>query len=112
MNDIFTRMDQLIARQFEDAPRQLNATIDLAMSALKNNSLGEALNELNKAHDLVNTKGEELVDWQAEMAAAWAVYYFHTKDKKKMLQAMKYALKKEPENKRIAALRRVLEAGD
>ena len=46
--------------------------------ALKNKSIGEALNELNRAHDLVNAKGDELEEWKAEMAAAWAVYYYHT----------------------------------
>ncbi len=106
--EIFSRMDQLIAKQFEDAPRLLNSTIDLAMNALKNNSFGEALNELNKAHDLIKSKGDELEEWKAEMAAAWAVYHYRMGDKKKMTQAIKYALNKEPENKRIAALRRVL----
>jgi Tfp pilus assembly protein PilF len=86
----------------------LNATINLAMKALKNKSMGEALNELNKAHDLVNARGDELEEWKAEMAAAWAVYYYHAGEKEKMSQSMQYALRREPDNKRISALRRVL----
>ncbi len=46
--------------------------------------------------------------WRAEMAAAWAVYHYHAGDEKKMYQAIRYAIQKEPDNKRIAGLRRVL----
>ena len=106
IDEIFLRASQLSAKQFGDAPRELNTTISLAMDALKHSNHGDALNLLNRAHDLV--KAQSLDDWMAEVAAAWAVYYFHTGENQKMHQAINYAQSKEPNNKRIAALKRVI----
>jgi hypothetical protein len=103
------RAQRLIAQQMGDAPRELQTTIDLAMRALEDNNMGDSLNLLNRAHDLV--QANDLEEWKAEVSAAWAVYYFRTGDKKKMYQAISFAQRKEPTNKRIAALRRVLEDG-
>jgi len=101
-----TRAQRLLAQQFNDAPKELAATIDLAMNATRQGSMGEALNELNRAHDLVNKNNLE--EWRAEVAAAWAVFYFRTNEPKKMYQAISYAQKREPENKRLLALLNVL----
>ncbi|MEJ2750500.1 MAG: hypothetical protein P8183_21715, partial [Anaerolineae bacterium] len=76
------RAERLLAQQFGDAPRELQTTIDLAMNALKQDNFGDALNLLNRAHDLVKAKA--LTDWEAEVAAAWAVYYLRTGDEKQM----------------------------
>lgn len=100
------RAQRIAAQQFGDAPRQLSLTIDLAMSALKSGSMGEALNELNRAHDLV--KARRLEEWKAELAAAWAVYHYHAGDHRRMLKAIRYAQRREPNNRRINALRRIL----
>jgi hypothetical protein len=104
--DVLDRAQRLLAKQFDDAPRELLATIDLAMNALQNGSKGEALNELNRAHDLVQRHNLEA--WKAEVAAAWAVYHYHNGDMTRMFKAIRYAQRREPDNKRIAALRRVL----
>ena len=102
-----TRAQRLLAQQFNDAPRELAATIDLAMNATRRGSLGEALNELNRAHDLVNKN--KLDEWRAEVAAAWAVFYYRSNEPKKMNQAISYAKKREPNNRRLNALLKVLE---
>ena len=100
--DELTRADRLLAQQFHDAPRELAATVDLAMNALKQGRMGEALNELNRAHDLVSQNN--LDNWRAEVAAAWAVFYYRTNEPQKMRQAINYARKKEPNNRRLLAL--------
>jgi hypothetical protein len=101
------RAERLLAQQFGDAPRELQTTIDLAMNALKHGNFGDALNLINRAHDLVKEKG--LTEWEAEVAAVWAVYYFHTGDEKQMYKAISFAQRQEPDNKRIEALRKALE---
>ncbi|MCP4421090.1 MAG: hypothetical protein GY805_31145 [Chloroflexi bacterium] len=103
------RAEKLIAQQFDDAPRELNAAIDLAMNALQQDNFGDALNLLNRAHDLAEKNNLE--EWKAEVSAAWAVYYFRTGDKKEMYQAISYAQRREPENRRIAALMKVISDG-
>ena len=100
------RARRIAAQQFGDAPHELLLTIDLAMNALHNGSKGEALNELNRADKIV--KQNKLEEWEAEMSAAWAVYYFHTGDERQMYEAIIYAQRREPENKRIADLKQVL----
>jgi len=105
-DEILANIDQLLGQQFQDAPRQLNATIDLVMNALQQRQYGAALSQLNKAHDLA--KQLDMAEWQAEVAAAWAVYYYHTDDQDQMLKSIRYAVRLEPDNKRIAALKRVL----
>lgn len=87
-----------------DAPRQLTAAMGLAMRALRLGQHGAALNELNKAHDLAAKNPE----WRAEVAAAWAVYYYHTGDRDQMLHSMRYAAQLEPENERIRELKEAL----
>lgn len=72
--DPMKRAQRLAAAQFGDAPRELALTVDLALAALKEDSLGEALNELNRADALVETHA--LTEWEAEVMATWAVYYF------------------------------------
>jgi hypothetical protein len=69
--------------------------------------MGEALNELNRAHDLVNQ--HKLDAWRAEMAAAWAVFYYRANEPEKMRRAIAYAKQREPQNKRLAALLRVVD---
>ena len=76
------------------------------MNALKQDNFGDALNLINRAHGLVKEKA--LIEWKAEVAAAWAVYYFHTGDEKQMYQAISYAQRREPKNKRIATLKNVI----
>ena len=100
------RAERLLAQQFDDAPRELDTTIDLAMNALAQDNFGDTLNLLNHAHELVEKSNLE--EWKAELAAAWAVYYFRTGDEKKMCQATSYAQRREPENKRITALLQVI----
>lgn len=105
-DEILARIDQLLGQQFEDAPRQLNATIDLVMKLLQQREYGAALSQLNKAHDLAAVL--DMAEWRAEVAAAWAVYYYHTNDHDHMLKSIRYAVQLEPQNKRIAALKKVL----
>ncbi len=101
------RAERLLAQQFGDASRELQTTIDLAMNALKQGNFGDALNLINRAHDLVKEKA--LIEWEAEVAAAWVVYYFHTGDEEQMYQAISYAQRREPDNKWIAALLKVIQ---
>ena len=103
------RIDQMFGKQNGDAPRELRATIALAMSALRQDSAGEAQSELNRAHKIVNAN-PELTHWKAEVSAAWAVYYYHTDEEDQMLKAISYAQRLEPDNKRIAALQQALKA--
>jgi Tfp pilus assembly protein PilF len=105
-DEIFAQIDQLLGQQFNDAPRQLNAIVDIAMRALQQRQYGEARNQLNKAHELANQL--DMAEWRAEVAAAWAVYYYHTDDQEQMLKSIRYAVSLEPDNKRIAALKKVL----
>lgn len=100
------RAKRILSQQFEDAPQTLRLTIDLAMDALRKESKGEALNELRKADALVKKEG--LTEWEAEMFAAWAVYYFHIDEETEMYQAIRKAQQREPDNKRVEALRDVL----
>lgn len=66
----FRLASRLAAKQFGDAPRELLLTIDQAMAALKQNNIREAWLELNRAHRIVQE--QNLDEWQAEVAAAWA----------------------------------------
>ncbi|MCP4427550.1 MAG: hypothetical protein GY803_23945, partial [Chloroflexi bacterium] len=63
IDEILLRASQLSAKQFDDAPRELNTTVDLAMNALQQGNKGDALNLMKKAHDLVER--ENLEDWKA-----------------------------------------------
>lgn len=100
------RAQRLIAQQMGDAPKELQTTIDLAMNALRQDGFGDALNLLNRAHDLI--EHNQLNEWKAEMSACWAVFYFRTGNERMMLKAIDYAQKREPTNKRIAALKTVI----
>lgn len=102
------RAQQLLSQQFEDAPQFLSATITLAMNAVQRGNKGEALSELRKADTLVKEKG--LQEWEAEMFAAWAVFYFYMKEERNMYQAIRKAQQREPDNQRIGELRELLKS--
>jgi Tfp pilus assembly protein PilF len=107
MFDNFASADRLIAKGFDDAPRELKATIELARSALAQGQKGLALKELRAAERIV--KEQNLTaNWQAELYAAWAFYYLHMGEEREMYQAISKAIRLEPENALIAELRELL----
>ena len=99
--------DLILSQQlFADAPQSLRQRIDQALRALQKGSKGEALNELRQVDKLVKQEG--LVEYEAEMYAAWAVYYFYMKEERAMYQAIRKAQRREPDNQRIGELRDIL----
>ncbi len=100
-------LEKELGRQFGDAPRELKATISLAMRAIQGRSFGEALNELKHAQELVDNNQPDLSDWRAETAAAWALYYYRGGPELKsneMWRKIALAQRLEPDNKRLDAL--------
>lgn len=99
--------ERLIAQGFNDAPRELKATIELARNALTQGQKGLALKELRAAERIV--KEQNLTaNWEAELQAAWAFYYLHMDEEREMYQAISKAIRLEPENALIAELRELL----
>lgn len=100
-------VDRLIAKGFNDAPRELKATIELARNALAQGQKGLALKELRAAERIV--KEQNLTaNWEAELQAAWAFYYLQMGEERKMYLAISKAIRLEPENVLIAELRQLL----
>lgn len=100
--------ERLIAQGFNDAPRELKVTIELARNALAQGQKGVALKELRAAERIV--KEQNLTaNWQAELHAAWAFYYLHMHEERKIFQAISKAIRLEPENALIAELRHLLQ---
>ncbi|MCB1660066.1 MAG: hypothetical protein KDI39_17740 [Pseudomonadales bacterium] len=108
MFDNFASADRLIAKGFNDAPRELKATIELARNALTQGQKGLALKELRAAERIL--KEQNLTaNWEAELQAAWAFYYLHMDEEREMYKAIIKAMRLEPENKLIAELRDLLQ---
>lgn len=107
MIDPLRQASRLAAQQFNDAPRELRLTIDIALAALERGSKGEALSELHRADKLI--ANNQLTNWQAELFAAWAVYYYHMGEERKMLLNIRKAARLEPENETIVKLRKLLQ---
>ena len=99
----FDRLDELLASQFDDAPRQLKATIRIAFRAIQKGQFDEALNQLRQGQTLVDDR-DELSDWRAEVAATWALYYLHggpELEPNDMWRKIALAQRLEPKNKRL-----------
>jgi hypothetical protein len=73
--DPFDNIDKLLGRAFDDAPRELKATVSLARGTIRRRELVDAHNKLKEAQNLLDSNGEELADWRAEVAATGALYY-------------------------------------
>jgi hypothetical protein len=100
----FDYLDELLASQFDDAPRQLKAIIRLTFRAVREGQFGEALNQLRQAQTLVDSKTNDLADWRAEVAAMWALYYLHggpELELNDMWHKIALAQRLEPENRRL-----------
>lgn len=104
VTELLDRIDELLADQFEDAPRQLRAITNLAFRAIRNKQCGEALNLLRQAQSLTEEKGEELAGWRAEVAALWALYHLYgcpELESNSMWKKIAEAQRLEPENERL-----------
>lgn len=73
MNEQIDHLEQEFGRQFNNAPRELKATINMAIRAIQLKNCGEALNELRRAQKIVDD--QRLESWRAELHVAWVLYY-------------------------------------
>lgn len=101
-------LEKGLGKQFEDAPRELKATINLALCAIQGKEFAEALNRLQQAQNLIDNK-DELADWRAKMCLAWALYYCRGGPEPElephvMWHSIRRARQLEPENKQLNAL--------
>lgn len=111
MSEKLIMAERLIAKQFNDAPRELKATVELARIALTQGQKGLALKELRAAEKIV--KDHKLTaNWQAELHAAWAFYHLHMGEERAMYQAISKAVRLEPQNELIEELRQLLKKND
>ncbi len=99
MLEKFGYLDELISGMFDNAPRQVEAKIRLAIEAVNQGDLGEALNKLRQAQAIVDK--ENLEDWRADVLAIWAYYYFANGEEGKVRQCIERAYKLEPDNQRL-----------
>jgi hypothetical protein len=104
--EVFILAERLFMAETGNAPGFLTLTVQQAISALRKNSKGEALNEIRKADKYVQENNLE--EWKAEMHAMWAIFHHHMKEEKDMLRAIRDAQRLEPNNARIEALRQEL----
>ena len=111
MSEKLLMAERLIAKQFNDAPRELKATVELARNALSQGQKGLALKELRAAEKIVK-EHKLATDWQAELYAAWAFYHLHMDEERAMYRAIRKAVKLEPQNKLIVELRQLLKKND
>ena len=105
MDDPIYYLEQELGRQFDDAPRELKATINLAINAIQSMNCGEALNELRRAQQIVDE--QLLVSYQAELHTVWALFYRRgcpEFERNVMWHHIAQAQRLEPENKRLLEL--------
>jgi len=93
------RAKELIDDMLEDAPKQVRDKIELSIDAVNQKNLGEALNKLRQAQAIVDK--ENLEDWQAELLAIWAYYYYAMGEEDEVRQCIEEAHRLEPNNKRL-----------
>jgi hypothetical protein len=102
--ELLDLIDEILAEQFDDAPRLIKSTVNLAFRAIRGRNYGEALNKLRKAEKLLDAHMQELADWRAEVAALWALYYLNGGPKSEpnaMWVKLREAQRLEPENERL-----------
>jgi hypothetical protein len=106
--------ERLMAHHFDDAPRELKATIDIALRSLRLRQHGDALNMLRQAQEMVDGDAE-LSAWRAELAAMWALYHSPggpDPNSKKMWRYVSLAQRLEPENERLQRVVAYIEQSD
>jgi hypothetical protein len=102
--ELEVRVERELARQFGDAPSELEVPLDLALRAIRRERFSEALRELQRAQSLVDNKRDGWADWRAEVAVAWALYYFRSgyePEPNAMWRKIALTQRLEPENERL-----------
>ncbi len=113
MQEPLINIEKLLGKEFDNAPRQLKATIQLILNALVQkqngqNDCGQALNNLRQADQIVEENHLDV--WKAELHAVWALYYhrgcpnFEDKTKTEerlMLQHIRRSQRLEPDNQTL-----------
>jgi hypothetical protein len=98
------QLERELARQFGDAPSELKVPLDLALRAIRRERFSEALRELQRAQSLVDNKRDGWADRRAEVAVAWALYYFRSgyePEPNAMWRKIALTQRLEPENERL-----------